>query len=246
MSSEGGATMTRKIWNHLAKDFEAVVCDVTTSSGPQLAELVKRTRPHRSKTLVDAGCGIGSFAKRFGRHYGRIVAFDFAGKMVDRARERCDALPNVAWSTLGLEDAATRIGTVGDLVVCLNVITATDADLRRRQWTSLAGITQAGGYVIVVVPALESACRVAKFADEDNRIHDSDFDAGIVYRGQYQQKHYSRDELRTTIDGENLRVLALKRIHYPWSDDGVDDPGRTPPWSWVALARKRQRNVGLN
>ena len=78
--------MTRRIWNHLAEDFEVAVCDVTSSSGRQLAELVRRARPSRQKTLVDAGCGIGSFVKRFGRRFGQIIAFDFAAKMVAARR----------------------------------------------------------------------------------------------------------------------------------------------------------------
>ena len=235
--------MTRKIWNRLAKDFEVAVCDVTRSSGEQLAELVRRIEPSQEMTLVDAGCGIGSFTKRFGRRFGRVLAFDFAAKMVARAKKQCATVPDVSWSTMGLEDAAAKLGPVGDLVACLNVITSTDADLRRRQWQSLAGLAQPGGHVLVVVPALESALRVVKYADAENRIHESDFDAGSVFRGNYQQKHYSRDGLRETTGSVGLRIISLKRIHYPWSDDGVDDPGRTPPWSWVALARKRTRTA---
>jgi 2-polyprenyl-3-methyl-5-hydroxy-6-metoxy-1,4-benzoquinol methylase len=235
--------MTRKIWNHLAQDFEVAVCDVTRSSGKQVAELVRRAAPSRQKTLIDAGCGIGSFTKRFGRRFGKVIAFDFAAKMVARAKKCCPEVLDAKWMTLGLEDAAAKIGPVGDFVACLNVITSTDAPLRRKQWTSLAGLAKPGGYALVVVPSLESALRVAKFADADNRIHESDFDAGIVFRGEYQQKHYSRDEFHETILSVGLRPISLKRVHYSWSDDGVDDPGRPLPWSWVVLARKRSRTL---
>jgi SAM-dependent methyltransferase len=233
--------MSEKLWNCLAEDFEVAVCDVTSSSGRELAELVRRTKPNRQQTLVDAGCGIGSFVKRFGRRFGRVIAFDFADQMVRRAKQRCKAVPDVEWATMGLEDAADRIGPVGDFAACLNVITSTDAKLRKRQWASLAGLLRPGGHVLVVVPALESARHVVRFADRENRIHRSNFDDGLVYRGDAQQKHYDRNELRETLRSHALRVLSLKRIHYPWADDGVDDPGLKPPWSWVALARLRQR-----
>ena len=36
--------MTQKIWNGLAASFETAVCDVTTSSGKQLAALVRKYR----------------------------------------------------------------------------------------------------------------------------------------------------------------------------------------------------------
>lgn len=233
--------MSRRNWNRLAETFEVAVCDVTRSSGKQVAQLVARTTPSRSKILIDAGCGIGSFTKRFGRRYGQVLAFDFAAKMVARAKKLCAAVPNLSWSTMGLEDAAAKLGPVGDLVACLNVVTSTDAALRGKQWTSLAGLTRPGGYALVVVPSLESALRVAKYAGEDNQIHESSFKSGIVFRGEYPQKHYARAELRETIAAVGLRIASLKRIHYPWSDDGVDDPGRLLPWSWVALARKRIR-----
>lgn len=234
--------MSRRDWNRLAATFEVAVCDVTRSSGAELAQLVRRAEPSREKTLVDAGCGIGSFTRRFGRRFGRVIAFDFAAKMVARAKKRCVGVnDDLTWLTMGLEEGAHKLGPVGDLVTCLNVITSTDARVRRQQWASLAGLARPGGYVLVVVPSLESALRVVEFADEDNQIHDSDFDSGIVFRGKYPQKHYSRDELRETIADQGLRVVSLKRIRYPWSDDGVDDPGRPGPWSWVALARKRSR-----
>lgn len=233
--------MSKKLWNRLANEFESAVCDVTRSSGAQVAELVKRTRPDCGKTLIDAGCGIGSFVKRFGRRFGDVIAFDFAERMVGRARMRCADVPGVAWMTMGLEDAGTRIGSVGDFVACLNVITSTDADLRRRQWASLAGLLRARGHLLVVVPALESAQHVVQFADKENLIHRSDFAGGLVYRGNDRQKHYSRDELHQIVQDHGLRVITLKRIHYPWSDDGVDDPGRKRPWSWLCLARRRVR-----
>lgn len=232
--------MTQKLWNGLAANFETAVCDVTTSSGKQLAALVRKSEPSHSQTLVDAGCGIGSFTKRFGRRFGKVVAFDFASRMVDRAKSRCSNLSDATWMTLGLEDAAAKIGPVGDLTVCLNVITARDAKLRRRQWASLAGLSRPGGYVLVVVPALESALHVQRFADESNKIHGSDFARGLVYRGADRQKHYTREELRDIVPANRMRVVALKQIHYPWADDGVDDPGRRLPWSWACLARRKQ------
>jgi hypothetical protein len=144
---------------------------------------------------------------------------------------------------MGLEDAAAKLGAAGDLVACLNVITSTDENLRDRQWQSLAGLPKPGGCVLVVVPSLESALRVVKYADEDNPIHHSDFQSGLVYRGDSRQKHYHRAELHEVCAGQGLRVLSLKRIQYPWADDGCDDPGRTRPWSWVLLARKRSRQT---
>ncbi|HMP07798.1 MAG TPA: hypothetical protein PJ982_15715, partial [Lacipirellulaceae bacterium] len=134
--------------------------------------------------------------------------------------------------TMGLEAAAGKLGPIGDFVACLNVITSTDADLRRRQWASLAGLPKPGGYALVVIPALESALRVVEHADDDNLIHRSNFKAGLVYRGDAPQKHYTRDELagiaaeptpdalRDQLDAildftEHGRVMSLEK-HAAW------------------------------
>jgi SAM-dependent methyltransferase len=206
-------------------------------------ELVRRTRPNRRHVLVDAGCGIGTFLKRFGRRYGEVHAFDFAGKMVERSKRRCVKMSHVHWQTLGLEDAAAAIGPVGDLTVCLNVITSTDADLRRRQWKSLAGLARPGGHVLVVVPSVESAVHVMQVADETDAADAADIEGGLLPRGdsEQNQKHYTRDEMQQVMRKHGLRVVVLRRIHYPWSDEGLDDYAARRPWSWVCLARKARQ-----
>lgn len=237
--------MSRQEWDRLAKTFEADVCDITTTSGDRLAELVRAARPSRRRTLVDAGCGIGSFTKRFGKRYGQAVAFDFAPRMVRRAKKRCAALSHVEWSTLGLEDAAAKFGPIGDLTVCLNVVTSTDARLRERQWASLAGLTKPGGHVLVVVPSVESALYVMQHAGESNEIHRSQPEQSLFVRGDDPQKHYTRGELRKTLWCHGLRAVSLRRILYPWTEEGLDElPAAKPPWDWVYLARKSTRRRG--
>lgn len=234
--------MSKHQWDRLAPCFEDEVCDITAVNGDLLAELVGRVRAGRDRVLVDAGCGIGSFVQRFGPKFGRIIAFDFAPKMVRRAKERCSDVPNVEWATQGLENAASKIGPVGDLTVCLNVITSRDESLREQQWSSLAGLAKPGGHVLVVVPSLESAHHVIQHVDETNEIHGSKPDEGLIYRGDEHQKHYTREELRQTVWCRGLRVLSLRRIQYPWTDEGLDQELSVKrPWDWVCLARKSKR-----
>jgi precorrin-6B methylase 2 len=234
--------MSKNQWDRLATCFEDEVCDITAVSGDLLSDLVHRVRPGEDRTLVDAGCGIGSFMLRFGSRYGEIFAFDWAPKMVGRAKRRCADMSNISWSTLGLEDAADKIGPVGDLTVCLNVITSTNEDLRERQWASLAGLSKPGGHVLVVVPSIESARHVIKHVDPTNEIHGSKVDESLIFRGDEHQKHYGRDELKQIVWCHGLRVLCLRRIYYPWTDEGLSEElSVRRPWDWVCLARKSKR-----
>lgn len=229
--------MSQQGWNRLAAEFETSVCDITATSGPQIARLVALTKPNRRKTLVDAGCGIGTFVERFGQSFGKIVAFDFAAAMVKRAKRRCQDFEHAEWQALPLEKAGARFGSIANLAVCLNVITAPKPRLREQQWTSLGQLVKPGGHLLVVVPALESARYVAEMDAE--AFHGSvDIESELVRRNDTEQKHYSRQELRRIVTKLGFEVVALRKATYPWGEDGLELTERKSPWDWACLARK--------
>jgi SAM-dependent methyltransferase len=229
--------MSQQGWNKLAAKFETSVCDITSTSAPAIEKLVALARPNRRQTLVDAGCGIGTFVERFGNRFGKVVAFDFASAMVKRARRRCNDLKHAEWASLPLEDAGEKFGSIAHLAVCMNVITAPKRSLRERQWQSLGVLVRPGGHLLVVVPSLESAEYVAGL---DNEAFNSSFeeDNEMVRRNDTDQKHYSRRELRRTVTNEGFDVIALRKVSYPWGEDGLELGARKTPWDWACLARK--------
>jgi ubiquinone/menaquinone biosynthesis C-methylase UbiE len=229
--------MSQKGWNRLAAEFEASVCDITASSGDAIAKLVALAKPTRKQTLVDAGCGIGTFVERFGDRFGKIIAFDFASAMVKRAQKRCEDFAHAQWHTLPLEDAGAKLGAVAHLAVCLNVITSPRDSLRQRQWDSLAQLVRPGGHLLVVVPALESARYVAELDEE--AFHGSvDLESELIRRNDTEQRHYSRQQLRSIVTQRGFEVISLRRIHYPWAEDGMEFAISKSPWDWACLARK--------
>ena len=229
--------MSQRAWNLLAEEFEESVCDITATSGQSLAKLIDRVRPNRRQTLIDAGCGIGTFVERFGERFGRVVAFDFAEEMVERARRRCRALQHVTWQTLRLEDAGQCVGPIAHLVVSLNVITTPDPRLRRQQWTSLAELVRKGGHLLVVVPSVESAQFVAKASGQPHGVP-GESAVDLIRRTDSRQKHYQRNQLRQLITRQGLNVLSLRKIHYPWAEDGLEHSGPKTPWDWVCLSKR--------
>lgn len=224
--------MSRRAWNDLASDFENAVCDISSTSADQISKVVAQLSPNRRQTLVDAGCGIGTFSRLFGNQFGRVVGFDFAAEMVRRARSRCRGLKHASWQTLALEDAAEAIGAIGHLVVCLNVITSPDEELRSKQWASLAGLARPGGSIVVVVPAWESAKYVAEMSGEGDLAEQD-----LIRRTDTLQKHYRRAEVRKLLNGEGAEVISVQPIHYPWTEDGLKIEARKSPWDWLGLAQ---------
>jgi hypothetical protein len=91
--------------------------------------------------------------------------------------------------------------------------------------------------LLVVVPALESAQYVASVDDE--AFHGSvEEDVDLVRRNDTDQKHYSRAELRRIITQHGFEIVTLRKINYPWADDGLELTAGKSPWDWACLASK--------
>src|ERR1051326_3952737 len=78
-------------WDRLADEFESETCDITREeSAAQMARFVRLAKLRRKgATLVDLGCGVGTFIARFGRRFEAIHGVEFAPRIIARARARC-------------------------------------------------------------------------------------------------------------------------------------------------------------
>jgi SAM-dependent methyltransferase len=245
-----GYAVNRTQWNRLAERFNSSVCDIVAGErGKVIPSLVREALRRRPKpVVVDLGCGVGTFIHRFGAKFGETVGVDFAERMLVGARRRCRQVPRVRWVCASVEQAPARVGEIADLSVCLNVLTAPDAALRRKQWKSLAAITTPGGCTLVVLPSIESAQFVARVEEELRRRTASAAGAGPdgeVFRGKARQKHYTRQELGEAAERAGFRVVRISRVYYPWADEGIHTRtaatrGRYP-WDWALLGVKRTR-----
>ncbi len=240
-------SVSRAQWNKLAARFNSSVCDIVAGDRDRVMDALVETalRAHPKPTVVDLGCGMGTFILRYGRRFGETIGVDFAERMLRGARRRCAKVPRVRWACASVEDAPATLSTTADILACLNVITSPDGALRRRQWKALAKVAKPGGHVIVVLPSLESSELVAQIEERLNPgSSGARLDDGSVHRGNARQKHYTRAELRAAAERAGLRVQKIARIPYPWKDEGVAAPksvtrGRQP-WDWALLARRRQ------
>ena len=142
--------MNRAAWDRHAAAFEATVCDITsTDKKRQLDDLVRLARlPRTGAVLVDLGCGVGSFIRRFGDRFEAIVGVDFAPRILARARQR---LPStIRFLAIEIARSARTLGTIADLTACLNVITSPSAARRAAVWRNLVAVTKPGGSTVEI------------------------------------------------------------------------------------------------
>jgi SAM-dependent methyltransferase len=231
--------MKRADWDRLADAFETETCDITREESADLTErFVAMARiPRRDAVLVDLGCGVGTFIRRFGGRFGRIFGVEFAPRIIARARIQCAQISNVTWLNHDIPRAAKTIGAEADLAVCLNVITSDSAAKRASLWSSLAAVTRKGGSALVVVPSLESEDVVAA----QMRTAPERRPGGIVERDGAWQKHYQRSELEALFGKLGFAARRIDRAHYPWSIEGLRETkarASNRPWDWMCLAQR--------
>ena len=247
-TAASGYTLTKAQWNRLAERFNSSVCDITSGErGRVIHELVESALDRRSRpVMVDVGCGVGTFIRRYGRRFEESVGVDFAERMLRGARRRCAKVPRVRWVCSAVEDVPKKVGRISDFTVCMNVLTSPSAALRRRQWRALGQITHPGGCLLVVLPSFESAAFVAEVEERMNPGSSAQREAdGTVHRGRARQKHYTRAELRESAERAGFRVLKTPKVHYGWVDEGLS-PSRSHargryPWDWALFAVRRSK-----
>lgn len=229
-------------WNHLAETFEDEVCDITVNdSNRVMHRLITKVQQHSCGTLVDLGCGIGTFIRRFGSRFRNVIGVDYSQRILARAKEHCSKMPQVQWVCANMQKAVDLIGPTSDLTTCLNVITSSSGACRYSQWTAVRKITRPGGFVLVAVPSLESAKMIALNTNSRSaRRRFARLDFGLVHSGDEFQKYYSEAELRNEMLRHRFIVRAVRRIRYPWAEEGLRLPRGTncsDPWDWVCLAQ---------
>jgi len=221
-------------WDRLADDFASETCDITREeSAAQMARFVGLAKiPKRGAVLADLGCGVGTFIARFGKRFETVHGVEFAPKIIAHAKRRCGE--DVNWLTMGVPQAARKLGATAHLSVCLNVITQARASERAKLWAGVAAVTRRGGYALVVVPSMESERMVVSRGGEQSWRA-----GGLVERDGVWQKHYERGELEAVFAAHGFGVTRTGRAHYPWSVEGMRARKGRKPWDWIVLARKR-------
>ncbi|HVN86013.1 MAG TPA: class I SAM-dependent methyltransferase [Candidatus Binatia bacterium] len=237
--------MNRAQWQRLSAQFETRVCDITqTDSKKVFPRIVARiaSTPSRS-TLVDLGCGIGTFIRTYGPRFRAIVGVDFSQGMLDRAAVRCNGLDSVRWICGDVAKISHRLAEQADLTVSFNLITSTSPAKREALWASVARVTKPRGWAMVSIPSLESAEYTAAALSKRGfpRVAAQVRPGGLVPRGRDLQKFFARDEVREALERQGFASVRVEPVWYPWSEEGVLGSamrGQRLPWDWVVVGRK--------
>lgn len=236
--------MNRKDWDRLARVYDAEVFDIFTHDTRQVVRVWLRRhglltgRP----TIVDAGCGTGSFFRRFGRHFGVKHGVDHSPAMLRLAARRCRTLRGCSWQLGDVQQMPPELRGIADLVVCANVITFRSILTCRRAVKDVVRCLKPGGWLLLVVPSLESHDRGVTYRIGRPPPRRSGTSA-IIRRDDRFQRFFTKEGARQLARSAGVRDIVLHSVSYPWIDEGITRPpaGVAFPNVWMVTARRRAR-----
>ncbi|HEX2134595.1 MAG TPA: methyltransferase domain-containing protein [Microvirga sp.] len=105
------------------------------------------------RLVLDLGCGIGRLTQALSPLVGRVTGIDISPVMIDRARERCRGLPNVALRLSSGRDLEGFADASFDLVVAADVfpyLVQTGPDLAAAHVAEAARVLRPGGALVIL------------------------------------------------------------------------------------------------
>ena len=138
-------------WNLYAKCYDAV--NYTIPYRGLLWESLEKLDLKPGQKILDAGCGTGNFEK-FLEEKGitdvKIEAVDFSSSMLNRAKRKCDGLPNVNIAQADLNEGLDFSDNSFDGIVSINVLYA----LKDPSFTisELSRVLKPKGKVVLTTP----------------------------------------------------------------------------------------------
>jgi len=264
-----GGSRDRLEWDLVAtprKYFSAVVSPWDQGVINPLGDAVKAVPAAQRGAAIDLGTGIGNGIPMLAKAFRRVVAIDYAPKMVAAARQRYGHHKNVSFAVADMRNLA-RYHERFDVAVAVNsVLLPSDRDVNRMLREAYATL-KPGGILFGVFPSVESEAYIAllTFEREHRDLGDEqsawkrtaqligrdriDFLRGIVGKSAVTQKFYYRFELVRRLGRAGFREIKIGKVVYPWRL--LDDPdarafrGHPGFWDWFVTARRPPAATGV-
>jgi SAM-dependent methyltransferase len=252
--------MDANYWDELAQTYDDAVTDAFTHGRNKTVTGAIERFASPAVDVADFGCGPGKLLPFLSTRFRRVYGYDFSQKLLDIARERCQALSNVEVAHADLSQPVNHLPMV-DLAVSLNAAIMPDAELRDHFLAGMASRIRPGGHLVMNVPSVESTLYVAFRETQWHRslglsFREAELETdtscltepqlmaqGALNRGDELTKHYLREELIVLVrDLMKLEPLEVTKMEYSWATEFETDEippwMQEPfPWDWLVVAK---------
>jgi ubiquinone/menaquinone biosynthesis C-methylase UbiE len=248
--------MDKEYWDKISGTYDVEIFDVLKNDQNKIITSFIKQVASPQKTIADIGCGIGKWLPLLSSQFGHVTAIDLSDANLRYARKRYQHLKNVSYQNGDM--AAGPEGSSGfDAVLCVNAVITDSYSKREAFFGNLSLGLGKGGYLVLVVPSLESALYAGYMLDRCNRkagivperisgtVEKSVFEHfkyGVIRIDNIPTKHYLEEELIDTLREFDFEIQQIKKVEYEW-DTEIEEPPKwlkdPYPWDWAVLAKKK-------
>ncbi|MGH7592457.1 MAG: methyltransferase domain-containing protein [Gemmatimonadales bacterium] len=237
----------QRYWDRMAERWDREIFNTLYHDKSRVITTELKRSSVGARSVADFGCGTWLYFPLLCRLFQEVQGFERSRACVRIATARFRKHAGIA---VHPASTATRRRGAFDVVLCVNVVIHPSVRGRMSVMGAVRSLLVPGGTLILVVPSLESATMVARVEQRalrrQGRPGTGDWDVdtdrhGVVAIEGLPTKHFTRPELRDTLERLGWKVSRVRRVPYSWQSQGVrPGPGgrRRLPWDWIAVARR--------
>jgi len=248
--------MQRHYWEKIAPSYNDEIFDVLQNDKKRFIVSAIKKVASPSKTVLDAGCAIGKWLPVLSPLFKEVTAADISAKNLAIAKKNYPGYTNITYLRTDMSGKKAKLSKY-DVAVCINAILSASLNKRTAFFHNLSTCLKKNGYLILVVPSLESWL-LTRIMQNQWKIDKQLFKLKLSGKGamtrykNIQQgnaeiddvptKHYIKEELIHLLFREGLDVLHSRKIEYDWKTEFLKPPKwlhQPGPWDWMMVAKKR-------
>lgn len=249
--------MDAKHWDSLAESFEQEVMSSLHSDKNKVLFKAIQKYVGKKDHVADFGCGVGGFIPLLLKCSKKISACDFSSKCIDVAKMKFAGKKQL---NLFVHDLTKPISLKVDVAIAANVLISYQPEMLRKMLKTMSATVKKGGYLIVVVPAMESslfvfqkimeiriakgesAAKAKKYIEGKIKSDVISLADGVVKVGSVPTKHYIGEEFESLLRQFKMETVERNKLEYDWDTELVNPPKglKGPfPFDWMFVARKK-------
>lgn len=249
--------MDARHWDNLAETFETDVMSSLHSDKNKLLFKALKKYIRKKDHVADYGCGVGGFLPLLSSVGGKISACDFSPKCVELAKIKFAGKKNIH---LFVHDLTKPLKLKCDVAVAANVLISHQPEMLRQMLKTMSATVKKGGYLIVVVPAMESSlfvyqkimeiriakgespAKAKKYIEGKIKSDMISLADGVVKVGSVPTKHYVGEEFESLLLQFKMETVERNKLEYVWETE-LENPPRglkgPYPFDWMFVAQRK-------
>ena len=246
--------MDRTYWEKIAPDYNEEIFDVLKNDSKGVIVSAIRKIASKNKTAIDIGCAIGKWLPVLSPIFKKVHAVDISKENLEIAKKLYPEFTNVYYDRIDMSNPRAKM-PLCDAGICINAILTSSLKKRNGFFTNLKKCIKKNGYLILVIPSLESSMLTSIIRHRWNPDKDANGvirkkNSGVQLKNILQgnaeidrvpTKHYLKEELQILLNNEGFKAEDFQKIEYDWHTEflkplkWLKEP---KPWDWMVAARK--------